>query len=219
VQSLDDMLDMEKRLKALKNAHRASIGWVSRSELRAMSSSAEQADAVYAAIRKLLREESQDPMQATTSLSPEADAFLAESMTEYAEKQKALGDTWHFSAYEQWGYDQETGLLTLDFADGRKLLADGQILGTFRTTDCSFEWAWNNPHCEEAVARDSKLVKAIGEQLDISYLKTGMIPIPHQTMLSYIGAIALKATDSAGIFRSGEGEMQYFIAVKNMRWV
>jgi hypothetical protein len=29
----------------------------------------------------------------------------------------------------------------------------------------------------------------------------------------------LKATDSAGIFRSGEGEMQYFIAVKNMRWV
>ena len=53
--TLEDVKQMQLRLQAQKNAYRASVQWVSRAELRAMSSSADLADEVFAEVQKLLR--------------------------------------------------------------------------------------------------------------------------------------------------------------------
>ena len=151
-------------------------------------------------------------------LSPEADKFLAEATAEFNAKQEALRRDWRFDSYKQWGYEQTSGILKLDFEDGAAFNADGQILGSYSAGGHSWEWAWNNPHVEAAMARDSQLVKQLGERLGIAYLVAGMIPVPSEEFASYLCAIGVKATDSIGVFRGKAGPVDVMITLKNARW-
>jgi hypothetical protein len=150
-------------------------------------------------------------------LSPEADQFLAAATAEFNTKQEALRQKWRFDDCEEWAYDQIGGVLRLTFNDGTAFLADGQILGSYSASDSSWEWAWNNPHVDPAMARDSEAVKALGQRLGIEYLQAGMIPVPGDDFLSYLCAIGIKATDSIGVYRGSAGHIEVFITLKNPR--
>ena len=65
------------------------------------------------------------------NLSPEADAYLAGALEDFNARQRAMKQEWHFDTYERWGFEQLTGNFRLEFADGRQLLAEGQILGSY----------------------------------------------------------------------------------------
>jgi hypothetical protein len=151
-------------------------------------------------------------------LSPEADKYLGEATTEFNTKQEALRRDWRFDAYKNWGYDQFSGILKLDFEDGAQFSADGQILGSYAAGNHSWEWAWNNPHVEAAMTRDSQLVKKTGERQGVTYLVTGMVPAPTEEFVSYLCAVGLKATDSIGVFRGKAGPIAVMITLKNPRW-
>jgi hypothetical protein len=151
-------------------------------------------------------------------LSPEADKFLGTATEEFNVKQEALRRDWRFDSYKQWAYDQFGGVLKLDFKDGAQFLADRQILGSYAAGSHSWEWAWNNPHVEDSMKRDSQLVKQLGERLDIEYLVAGMVPVPAETFVSYLCAIGIKATDSIGVFRGKAGPIDVLIMLKNPRW-
>src|SRR5258707_8246312 len=129
-------------------------------------------------------------------LSPEADKFLAEATAEFNTRQEAFRRDWRFDSQKQWGYDQVSGILKLDFADGAEFQADGQILGSYSASGGSWEWAWNNPNVETTMARDSKEAKQVGERLGISYLQAARVPMPSEKFVSYLCAIGVKATDS-----------------------
>ena len=151
-------------------------------------------------------------------LSPEADRYLAAATEEFNAKQEALRRDWRFDAYKEWRYDQVGGVLALNFKDGAEFNADGQILGSYCAGNHSWEWAWNNPHVEAPMKRDSESVKQLGERLKISYLVAGMIPAPGEEFVSYLCAIGIKATDSIGIFRGKAGAIDVLILLKNPRW-
>jgi len=153
-----------------------------------------------------------------TPLSPEADKFLAEATAEFNAKQEALRRDWRFEKAAQWAYDQVSGILKLDFNDGAQFQADGQILGSYSAGGGSWEWAWNNPHVEAAMAKDSKLVKQIGERLGIAYLIAPMIPVPAEDFAAYLAAIGVKATGAIGVYRGKAGPIDVFITLKRPRW-
>ena len=152
------------------------------------------------------------------ALSPEADRFLADATAELNTKQETLKRDWRIDSFKDWEYDDARAILKLNFADGAQLQADGQLLGTYLPDGHSFEWAWNSPHFGEAITRGSKLVKRKGEELGISYLQAGMVPVPGEEFLSYLCAIGAKVTESAGIFRADGGGVDILIAVKNPKW-
>lgn len=151
-------------------------------------------------------------------LSPEADQFLREAIQEFNRKQAALQKDWRFDSYQEWRYDQLSGVLRLMFKDGAEFNADGQALGSYSPGDHSWEWAWNNPHVEAAMARDSQLVKQAGERLGISYLVAGMIPVSADVVPTFLCAIGAKATDSVGVFRGQAGPIEVMLTLKNPRW-
>lgn len=151
-------------------------------------------------------------------LSPEADKFLADALAEFKTKQEALTRDWRFGTGKQWGFDQVSGVFKLDFSDGAEFQADGQILGSYFAARRSWEWAWNNPHVVPKMARDSKIVRQVGERLSISYLIAPMTPVPNEEFASYLAAIGVKATDSVGVYRGKAGPVDVFIALKNARW-
>ena len=151
-------------------------------------------------------------------LTPEADKFLADATAEFQAKHETLTRDWRFGTGKQWGFEQVSGVFKLDFDDGAQFQADGQILGSYLAARGSWEWAWNNPHVTAEMARDSKLAKQVGERLGISYLVTPMVPVPSEDFASYLAAIGVKATDSAGVYRGKAGPVDVFITLKNPRW-
>jgi hypothetical protein len=161
---------------------------------------------------------SESKMDINAPLSPEADKYLGDATAEFNAKQEALQRDWRFGTAKQWRYDQYSAILKLEFDDGAEFAADGQILGSYMAARNSWEWAWNNPHVEEAVKRDSRLVKQLGERLDIEYLVTGMVPAPTELFASYLSAIGVKATDSIGAYRGKSGPVDIIITLKNPRW-
>jgi hypothetical protein len=153
------------------------------------------------------------------NLSPEADQFLASAMEEFNARQKAMREEWRFDSYKQWGFEQLSGTFRIEYEDGKQLLADGQILGSYSASGNSWEWGWHNPYVDPAIARDSKLVKEAGERLGLAYVTTGMVPVPNEEFVSFLCAIGLKASNSIGVFRGSAGPIDVMILLKNPRIV
>lgn len=153
------------------------------------------------------------------NLSPEADAYLAGALEEFNARQRAMRQEWHFDTYERWGFEQLTGTFRLEFADGRQLLAEGQILGSYSASGNSWEWGWHNPYVDRAIARGSQKVKEVGEQLGLTYVAEGVVPVPNEDFVSFLCAIGLKATGSVGVFRGSAGPVDVMILLKNPRVV
>ena len=153
------------------------------------------------------------------NLSPEADQFLSTAMELFNERQRALRKEWQFDSYKQWGFDQLSGTFRIEFEDGRQLHADGQILGSYSSSGQSWEWGWHNPYVDPAIARDSRAVKELGGRFGLDYLTSGTVPVPDEQFISFLCAVGLKATDSAGVFRGSAGPIEVMILLKNLRAV
>src|SRR5215469_13590663 len=78
-------------------------------------------------------------------LSPEADKFLAEAMAEYPARQEALtSGEWRLSQCANWGFDPETGTVTVLFSDGSEWQAAGQFLGSYVIKKQTCQWSWDD---------------------------------------------------------------------------
>ena len=161
---------------------------------------------------------SSQPMDDDSELSPEADRFLAEACAKYQEIMEAVERDWRLSTCIDWAFDQDTGLLSAELEDGAKWEADTQILGSYSTEDQTWEWAWNNPCCQERMARDSRTLREFGERFNLRYLRLTGYPIPGEEFLAYLSAIGVKASDSLGIFEAETGAVVVFLLLKELRW-
>lgn len=156
---------------------------------------------------------------AKQGLSPEASQFLKAAIGEFDVRQRALREHWQFDSYKQWGFEQISGTFRIEFEDGKQLLADGQILGSYSASAESWEWGWHNPYVDPAIAKDSCKVKDLVERLGLNCVGGGTIPIPSEDFISFLCAIGLKATDSMGVFRGSAGPIDLMILLKNPRMV
>src|SRR5215475_6051521 len=83
-------------------------------------------------------------------LSPEADTFLSESLAEYQTKSEALlVNEWRLRQCAKWGFDPESAVVTVDFADGSQWQAQAQFLGSYAIKEQSWQWAWDSPDIPE----------------------------------------------------------------------
>jgi hypothetical protein len=154
-------------------------------------------------------------------LSPEADALLAAACAEFEEKQQALEEgEWRLASCAGWGFDVDTGMVTVELEDGSRWEADGQWLGSFNPDDQTFQWAWDSPDMGEHLTRDSLRIKEAGERLGIRYLVMGggCFPIPGPEFVPYLCGIGLKVTDSIGVMEAEAEGMVGFLMLKNPRW-
>ncbi|MES2899554.1 MAG: hypothetical protein V4723_07485 [Pseudomonadota bacterium] len=158
------------------------------------------------------------PLNSEAPLTLEANKLLAEAVAQFDGKQQRIRDEWRTDSYVRSEFNPGDASLRLDFADGRWLRGDAQLIGTFCASDNTFEWAWNNPRFPSHITRDSLRVRNKGEELGLAYLRKGMIPIKDETFLSYLCAIALKVTSAEGIFRTGGDDVHIFFAVRNGAW-
>ena len=97
-------------------------------------------------------------------------------------------------------FSQETGELILLFEDGRKLVAKGQILGSFDPRNGSFMWAWHNATLREELCRDAELVRSEGERIGELAL-TRPLQKARFNDLTPIMALAAQTAGADGVYR------------------
>ena len=150
-------------------------------------------------------------------LTPEQDDFLAASIQEYNESLKGLNESIGFDQYDEWSYDQYSGVLSLIEHRATKIEADAQIIGSLNGANMSWEWAWNNPNIEESAKVDSITVKEYGEKESIWYFSQGIVPVLHEEQAIYFAAIGKKLTGSQAVFPGDSGTLKVYLLLKNIR--
>ncbi len=160
-----------------------------------------------------------DDLDIDDDLSPEAECYLRDACAEFNAKQNLLREEWRFAECEEWSFDQDTGVFRLDFEDGSKLFADGQILASYDAFDETWEWAWNNPDVNPNIVQDSLLARELGERHGIEFLTSGMLPAPNGPFPAFLGAVGVKASNSIGAYPADTGEVVAFLLLKNLKWV
>ena len=152
-------------------------------------------------------------------LPPEANEFLGEAIREFNEKTDALDTIWHFNELRRWGFDVDAGRFTLELQGGAEVGADGNIVGSYRPADYSWEWAWFNPNARPEDRQATIAVKDFGEKLGIPFLTDGTVSIPDGEWATYLSAMAVKVLGSDGAHFGETGGAAYAIALKNLTWL
>ncbi len=153
-------------------------------------------------------------------LSPEADTFLAEACAEYDGKRDALlTGEWRLASCADWGFDWDSGTVTVQFADDSQWQADGQFLASYSLDDQTWQWTWDSPDMAEHLSRDSRVVKEFGERLGIRYLLVGggCFQLPGPEFVDYLCALGLKATNSVGVMEAPAEQKVGLLMLKNLR--
>ena len=117
------------------------------------------------------------PDVGTVDLSPEMQAFVARACEESDAATARLHTEWQIGQAPGFDADMSAGVVRFHFPDGRLILADFQIIGTWAGRS-SWEWAWNNPNVASAVKPDADRVREFGERSGIDYLSTGFAAAP-----------------------------------------
>lgn len=152
-------------------------------------------------------------------LSPAANEFLAAAVAEFGQKTQAWLRDWRVNDLAEYALNDQTGKFYVKLQDGAVWVAEAQILGSFNEADQTWQWAWGNTECAEIWQRDSRQVQAAGQQLGIWYLhELPVLPLPGTEFIGFLGAIGLKASESAAIFEAPNGSVVVFILLKNLQW-
>lgn len=226
IDNFDQLIVLQNLQTLLKHQHLKQKGWVSREYLYNITSGNQQlADRIYEEIQGILESEKGNAMlgnlfrknksQASFQLTPEQDEYLADAIQIYNKSQKEFRKTYGFSNYEEWRFDQDTGKFFLTANRNLSVSADGQIIGSFSANNNTWEWAWNNPHVEPHIKKDSLLVKKYGKKEGLEYLSQGILWLPDEQFGVYLAAVGQKITNSEVVFRGKMGDIFVYLMLKN----
>jgi hypothetical protein len=157
----------------------------------------------------------------TPDLSPEMQAFVDSACQESDAATTRLLAEWQLGQSTGFDADMTTGVVRFHFPDGRLLLADFQIIGTWAGRS-SWEWAWNNPNVAAAVKPDADRIREFGEKSGIGYLSNGFAVAPTIEIAAYFAALGTKVIDAGPVIPlppDASAEVVAFVALRNMRAV
>ena len=135
-------------------------------------------------------------------------------------QQETCMSDYKISTYENWYYDQLTGLLTFSDNGITKLIIEFEDVGSVSEVTNTFLWAWANPHTEEKVKSEIIKVKEYGIEHNFEKLIT-----PKWTADQYdgwemtaIAAYLLKAKGAYRVPATDDEKLFSFMIFKNITW-
>ncbi|TDE53094.1 DUF6882 domain-containing protein [Flavobacterium sp. GT3P67] len=81
------------------------------------------------------------------------------------EQQKIVEEIFEIHSYENWFYDQETGILTFSNSATKNKIVEIQYeeVGSISKVSGTWLWSWANPHLEPKIKTEIEAVKSFGE--------------------------------------------------------
>lgn len=100
----------------------------------------------------------------------------------------------------RYEFDQDTGALTLVFADDARLVLKGQILASFQPRNRSLRWAWANSHVDDSVNRAANAARAHADVASFGSFRTPMFQVTFEDACRIAG-LAARLSGCAGVYR------------------
>jgi len=110
-----------------------------------------------------------------------------------------LHATYDLDGYEDWFYDDSTGLLTLSKGD-KEINFKYFHVGSFSEKSNTWMWAWNKDHKSESAKKQSDVVKQFGEQKGFDKLVSGHFK-SNEIEAWELAAISLTISGGIGVYR------------------
>lgn len=92
--------------------------------------------------------------------------ILSKRAYEYLnEQQKIVEETYGIHSYENWFYDQETGILTFSNSENQNKIVEIQYeeVGSISKISKTWLWSWANQHLDPKIKTEIEAVKNYGE--------------------------------------------------------
>jgi hypothetical protein len=136
--------------------------------------------------------------------------FLETCHRELCDKLAAHHAAWHINDATNVRVDQQAGTLAFVFPDGHLATCPMQIVGTFNSADNTWLWGWDHPSVREPIQHHARLVKAYGEQHQLSRLTTSKLHCPAAAAWQFT-ALACKLAQSQGAYATTSGSTVVFM--------
>jgi hypothetical protein len=116
------------------------------------------------------------------------------------------------TGYENWFYNQTTGLLT--FSTGHNELNFRFIdIGSFSETSKTWKWSWNNESTLDRIKEQAKLVKEFGQKSNYPKLIDGYFQSDEIEAWEFV-AIAARIINGIGVYRPvNDRQLKIFLVV------
>jgi len=114
--------------------------------------------------------------------------------------------------YENWFYNQATGLLTFSTGEEQLNFSYFQV-GSFSNKSTTWKWAWDNDHTLDSVKQTTQLIKEFGQQSNFPKLVEGCF-VSNEIEAWEFTAIAAKIGNGIGAYRPvGDDQLQVYLVI------
>ena len=117
--------------------------------------------------------------------------------------------TWRMEG-SRWDADLEVGTLTFTNADGWRVTAPMQVVGTLNTADNTWLWGWDHPSVPEPLRAHSQLVRDFGATHDLEAFTVRRIEAGEQDGWQF-AALACYLAKAQGVYRGPSGSTMLFM--------
>lgn len=115
---------------------------------------------------------------------------------------------------ETYAFDQDQGKIELTFGDGRKIVANGQLLGSFDPRGHTFVWAWANPSIRPALLEDAHRARAEGRRIGDAALTTPIQTADFEQLTALL-ALVSQIAGADGLYRcTTNGSTSLFMTLR-----
>ena len=114
--------------------------------------------------------------------------------------------------YDNWFYNQATGLLTFSTGDVELNFRYFDV-GSFSEKSNTWKWSWDNDTTLENVKRQTSIIREFGLKSNFSKLTTGYFPSDEFEAWEFT-AIAAHLTNAIGVYRPvSDRQLQIFLVI------
>ena len=127
------------------------------------------------------------------------DTFAATCVDELKISQDKFQNEYDVDWYDNWFYNQSTGLLTFSTGD-QELNFKYFDIGSFSENSKTWKWSWYNDTTLETIKEEVNIVRDFGKEHDFKKLTTGYFDSDEFEAWEFL-AIAAKLTNGIGVYR------------------
>jgi len=144
------------------------------------------------------------------------EALAAVAREELAFKTKAHANMWGFGNDQEWGFDQDEGVIWWKFDSGQEVRAPAEIVGSFDPVSNSWLWAWANSSLDQDTTKIAKNTYNYGKQNSLEALTTSKISGDLDESWTF-AAIAMHLSAQQGVYRAATDGPYVFIAFGHVK--
>ena len=139
-------------------------------------------------------------------------SFVEKCVDELKVLQDKFQENYDLNWYENWFYNQATGLLTFSTGEAELNFKYFQV-GSFSPKSNTWKWSWDNDHTLDNVKEMTSQIKEFGQKWNFPKLTTGYFA-SNETEAWEFAAIAAGLTNGIGVYRPvNKEQLQIFLVI------